>query len=86
MNGIQNPESEEIRKITNELINTQIPSRKDIIVACRKIIRCCRGQKNESLNNWIKEMLTQNKKRYNSFLYSESNNSLKHSKLLYLMQ
>ena len=80
LNGIQNPESEEIGKITNELINTQTPSRKDIIVACRKIIRCCRGQKNESLNNWIKEMLTQNKKRYNSFLYSESNNSLKHIK------
>jgi len=80
LNNIQNPESQEIQKITADLNIINPPSRKDIIIACRKAIIYCRKHKNEHLNNWLQEILEQNKKRYNSFLHSESNHSLKNIK------
>ena len=80
LNNIQNPNSKEIKKIANNLANINNPTRKDIIVACRQTMIYCRVQKNEPLSNWIKGMFTENKKRYNSFLYSESNRNVKNIK------
>ena len=80
LNNIQNSNSKEIKKIANDLASINTPSRKDIIVACRKTMIYCRAQKNEPLRNWVKGMFTENKKRYNSFLYSESNKNIQNVK------
>tara|TARA_B100001029_G_C15058163_1_gene456079 strand:- start:70 stop:2463 length:2394 start_codon:yes stop_codon:yes gene_type:complete len=80
LNSIENPDSQEIKKIANNLNNINTPARKDIIIACRKAMIYCRKHKNKSLNDLLQEMLEQNKKRYNSFLYSESKNNVKHIK------
>jgi len=69
--------SEKIKKIHNELLNTNPVSRRDLIQAARSAIFYAKEGNKKELSNWIKKLLNENKIRYNSFLYSQSNKNLK---------
>ena len=66
-----------VNEIYNNLLNTNPVSRRNIIQATRQAIFYCNGENKKELSDWIKKLLNENKLRYNSHLYSESNQSLR---------
>ena len=66
--------SEEIKKIHDNLLNTNTPSRREILNAARSAIFYFNDRR--ELSNWIKKLINENKIRYSSFLYSESEHRL----------
>ena len=68
----------DILKIRTELEKTLNPMRGDAISAVKKVLRILRTD-NRSIRipllNWLSRVTSQNRERYNSFLYSESEDS-----------
>jgi len=72
-----NDDSKEIEKIYNQLLNTNPVSRKNIVRAAKSAIFYYKEKNKPELSNWIKKLLEENKIRYSSFLYSQSNKNLR---------
>ncbi|MBC7381958.1 MAG: transketolase [Bacteroidia bacterium] len=70
-----------IETVKNELLTIAEPNRKDISIAANKVLRLIYAeptQLRQSLLDWKKEFLNQNAERYNSYLFSQSDeNALK---------
>ncbi|WP_159469084.1 thiamine pyrophosphate-dependent enzyme [Dyadobacter sp. 3J3] len=70
--------SEELSAIATELSKTYYPVRRDNAVSVRKALRLIRNENTPSrvlLQEWLQNTLKENAVRYNSQLYSESNES-----------
>ena len=70
--------NDDVKNLTQILKSTLNPSRKDIISTVRKAIRIIRNDESEtklSLVNWYKEQQNDNHDRYNSKLFTETQNS-----------
>ena len=70
--------AEILTNIGNELKNTIEPIRKDIIKAVKKSLRNTIGESSdarEQLKSWLDTLLAEAKDKYNSHLYSESNDA-----------
>ena len=67
-----------VTKIAEELEKSMEPTRKDILVATRKVVRIVRNENIASktaLSSWIKTSIDTNFNRYSSHLHSESSSS-----------
>ncbi|MFT7049875.1 MAG: pyruvate/2-oxoglutarate/acetoin dehydrogenase E1 component/TPP-dependent pyruvate [Psychroserpens sp.] len=72
-----------ITKVIDDLKNIQEPGRKDVLSACRKILRYLVGEdstEKTALQNWIKSYFNEVQPKYSSHLYSESKWSTLHAK------
>ncbi|MFT4804622.1 MAG: pyruvate/2-oxoglutarate/acetoin dehydrogenase E1 component/TPP-dependent pyruvate [Psychroserpens sp.] len=72
-----------ITKVIDDLKNIQEPGRKDVLSACRKILRYIVGEdstEKTALQNWIKSYFNEVQPKYSSHLYSESKWSTLHAK------
>lgn len=70
---------EQIQETINELKAITEPVRKDIIRSVRKVLRLIRAENStakQRLTNWYLNSKTENNDRYNSYLYSESEQSV----------
>ena len=70
--------SEEIKEIEKQMNAPMVPLRKDIISAAKKALRAVRGQQSEAkekLVEWLDENMEANRQRYDSHLYSETEDS-----------
>ncbi|MCC9135935.1 thiamine pyrophosphate-dependent enzyme [Pontibacter silvestris] len=68
----------EIAAIAEELRKTTNPIRNDAVKAVRKALRYARKERSEArreLVGWIEQVLGENAERYNSYLYSQSDES-----------
>lgn len=73
--GEDSPNGVFIRKISEDLDKAFEPTRKDILVATRKVLRMVREENTASkaaLSSWIKNTIESNFNRYSSHLHSES--------------
>ena len=69
---------EEIRQIKKQMKSPMTPLRKDVMSAARQALRVTRGEQNDArkrLLDWVNKYLEQNRKRYDSHLYSETSHS-----------
>ncbi len=69
---------EEINEIKSQMKAPMVPLRKDIISAAKKALRVVRGEQNDAkkkLIGWLDEHMKANRQRYDSHLYSETENS-----------
>lgn len=67
-----------IQPIIDDLKNNPEPIRKEILAAVRKCIRICRNESSDAkstLINWYQNIQKQNEAKYNSHLYSQSDES-----------
>jgi len=67
-----------IQPIIDDLKNNPEPIRKEILAAVRKCIRICRNESSDakgSLIDWYQNIQKQNEAKYNSHLYSQSDES-----------
>ncbi len=74
-----------IDKIKNDLQSTIDPARRDIIVAIQKTLRLLRNESTKEKEQLLKlhnEYLKENYERYNSTLYSRSNESIEKAKAI----
>ena len=76
LSNIKNINSSKINSLISDLRVINNPTRRDIISICKKAIRLSRKEKNKALIDWTNLILKENTKRYNSYLYSESNNNI----------
>lgn len=76
LSNIKNISSSKINSLISELRDINNPTRRDIISICKKVIRLSRKEKNKYLIDWTNQILKENIKRYNSYLYSESNHNI----------
>ena len=70
--------SEEIKEIEKQMNAPMVPLRKDIISAAKKALRAVRGQQSEAkekLVEWLDKNMEANRQRYDSHLYSETEDS-----------
>lgn len=70
--------SDELSTIATELSKAHYPGRKDSLISIRKALRLIRNENTPSrfvLQNWLQNAFAENEKRYNSKLYSESDDS-----------
>jgi len=70
--------SEEIKEIEKQMNAPMVPLRKDIISAAKQALRAVRGQQSEAkekLVEWLDENMEANRQRYDSHLYSETEDS-----------
>ena len=67
-----NENSGEIKKIYDNLLNDNPVSRRNIIQSLRNAIFFTNKDKRPEVSTWLKKLLEENKFRYNSFLYSNS--------------
>lgn len=73
--GEESPNAVFIKKIGEDLEKTFEPTRKDILVAARKVLRMAREENTASkvaLSSWVKNSIDSNFTRYSSHLHSES--------------
>lgn len=67
-----NENSGEIKKIYDNLLNDNPVSRRNIIQSLRNAIFFTNKDNRPEVSTWLKKLLEENKFRYNSFLYSNS--------------
>ena len=70
--------SEEIKEIEKQMNAPMVPLRKDIISAAKQALRAVRGKQSEAkekLVEWLNENMEANRQRYDSHLYSETEDS-----------
>jgi len=66
-----------VQKYTNDLKSIKEPSRKDILIAARKILRIIVGENSQSLlANWIKNYTNKIQPKFSSHLFSQSNKNV----------
>jgi pyruvate/2-oxoglutarate/acetoin dehydrogenase E1 component/TPP-dependent pyruvate/acetoin dehydrogenase alpha subunit len=68
----------EVLQLASELRKTSNPNRKDVISTCRKVLRLISHDTHTAktaFTNWFKREWTTNNERYNTFLYSQSDES-----------
>ena len=74
----ESPNGVFIKKIGEDLEKTFEPTRRDILMAARKVLRMVREEKSPAktaLSSWVKNAISTNFNRYSSHLHSESENS-----------
>lgn len=74
----QSSKSKEIESVKKEMKAPMVPIRRDIISAAKKALRLTRGENNKArtkLLEWLENSEEENKQRYHSYLYSESEHS-----------
>jgi len=66
-----------VQKYTNDLKSIKEPSRKDILIAARKVLRIIVGENSQSLlANWIKNYTNKIQPKFSSHLFSQSNKNV----------